>query len=62
MSAEIRILEERYKNRDLKDELRWSSAYTHMGYLSRANSEYLRWLCWAALNRIIELEKDKVKA
>lgn len=62
MSAEIRILEERYKNRDLKDELRWSSAYTHMGYLSRANSEYLRWLCWAALNRIIELEKDKAKA
>ncbi len=50
---------EKYKNRNLKEELLWASHYTRKGYMSAEFEDYYRWLALAAYNRIKELEAEE---
>ncbi len=47
---------EKYKNRNLKEELLWAAHYTRKGYMSDEFEDYYRWLALAAYNRIKEFE------
>ena len=49
-------LADRYKDRNLREELEWAANYTNEGYMPKNNAEYYSWLAWAALQRIKELE------
>ena len=49
---------EKYKNRNLKEELSWASYYTRKGYMSAEYEDYYRWLALAAYKRIKELEAE----
>ena len=49
---------EKYKNRNLKEELSWAAYHTRKGYMSAENEDYYRWLALAAYNRIKELEEE----
>lgn len=47
---------EKYKCRNLMQELEWVANYTRSGYMSKGYAEYYTWLALAAYNRIKELE------
>ena len=49
---------EKYKNRNLKEELLWAAHYTRKGYMSAEFEDYYRWLARAAYGRIKELEAE----
>lgn len=49
---------QKYKNRNLKEELSWATYYTRKGYMSAEYEDYYRWLALAAYRRIKELEKQ----
>lgn len=49
-------LMEKYKKRNLKEELSWAANYTRSGYMSKEYEEYYSWLALAAPCRIKELE------
>lgn len=51
---------EKYKGRDLKQELSWVRYYTRRGYLSKEYEDYYSWLALAAYRRIKELEEPHV--
>lgn len=48
---------QKYKKRNLKEELSWATYYTRRGYMSAEYEDYYRWLALAAYKRIKELEK-----
>lgn len=48
---------EKYKKRNLKEELSWATYYTRRGYMSAEYEDYYRWLALASYKRIKELEK-----
>lgn len=48
---------EKYKNLNLKEELRLVMEYTRSGYITKEYAEYYSWLALAALNKIKELEQ-----
>ena len=48
---------EKYKNRNLNEELLWAACYTRKGYMSAEYEDYYRWLALAAYKRIKELEE-----
>ena len=52
----VEELVERYKDRDVRRELEWESKYFKAGYTPGLEAEFMRWLCYAALQRIRELE------
>ena len=49
---------EKYKNRNLMDELLWAANYTRKGYMSAGYEDYYSWLALAAYHRIKELEAE----
>ena len=52
-------LEEKYKNRNLMEELSWGAYYNHQGYTYKLQAEFLNWLCYTAYKRIKELERPQ---
>ena len=50
---------EKYKNRNLKEELLWAAGCTRKGYMSAEYEDYYRWLALAAYSRIKELEAEE---
>lgn len=52
-------LREKYKNRNLREELSWGAYANHNGYTGKTNAEFLNWLCNAAYRRIKELEENE---
>lgn len=52
-------LREKYKNRNLREELSWGAYANHNGYTAKTNAEFLNWLCNAAYRRIKELEENE---
>lgn len=49
---------EKYKQRNLKEELLWAANYTRKGYMSAEYEDYYSWLALAAYSRIKELEAE----
>lgn len=47
---------EKYKKRNLKEELCWSANYTRRGYMNKEYEDYYSWLALASYLRIKELE------
>ena len=45
-------LREKYKDRNLLEELGWGAYHNHSGYTSKAAGEFLNWLCNAAYRAI----------
>ncbi len=45
-------LKEKYKDRNLLEELAWGVYYDHSGYTSKQNGEFLNWLCLMAYKTI----------
>lgn len=41
-------LREKYQDRNLMEELAWGTYANHSGYVSKANGEFINWLCNAA--------------
>ena len=54
-------LKEKYKNRNLMEELSWGAYYNHQGYTYKLQAEFLNWLCYTAYKRIKELERPQGK-
>lgn len=52
---------EKYKSRDLKEELAWAADYTRKGYMTAEYEDYYRWLAIAAYMRITDLEAERNK-
>ena len=52
----VEKLMEKYKSRNLKEELSWAANYTRSGYMTKEYEDYYSWLALAALRRIKELE------
>lgn len=46
----------KYEGTDLKEELRQQAINLKSGYFDARNTDFLRWVCYAALKRIEELE------
>lgn len=47
-------LQEKYKDRNLLEELAWGAYANHSGYTSKQNGEFLNWLCMAAYTALKE--------
>ena len=47
-------LKEKYKDRNLFEELAWGAYADHSGYTSKQNGEFLNWLCMAAYKALKE--------
>lgn len=45
-------LKEKYKDRNLLEELYWGIYADHSGYTSKQNGEFLNWLCLMAYTKI----------
>jgi len=59
VDRELQELNEKYKGRDLQEELAWMWHHGfRMGYLSKADAEFARWLCGAAYNEIDRLKQE----
>lgn len=46
--ARLAELREKYQDRNLMEELAWGTYANHSGYVSKANGEFINWLCNAA--------------
>lgn len=49
-------LKEKYKDRNLLEELAWGVYANHSGYTSKQNGEFLNWLCLMAYKKIKETD------
>lgn len=47
-------LKEKYKDRNLLEELAWGIYANHSGYTSKQNGEFLNWLCMMAYEALKE--------
>ena len=47
-------LKEKYKDRNLLEELAWGAYFDHSGYTSKQNGEFLNWLCMTAYEALKE--------
>lgn len=47
-------LKEKYKDRNLFEELAWGAYADHSGYTSKQNGEFLNWLCMRAYKALKE--------
>jgi len=47
-------LQEKYKDRNLLEELAWGAYADHSGYTSKQNGEFLNWLCLMAYKALKE--------
>ena len=47
-------LQEKYKDRDLLEELAWGIYWNHSGYTSKQDGEFLNWLCLKAYKALKE--------
>ncbi len=52
-------LREKYKNRNLLEELAWGTYANHSGYTSKQNGEFINWLCNVAYRTIKATELIK---
>ena len=52
-------LREKYKDRNLLEELGWGAYANHSGYQSKSNGEFINWLCNAAYRKIKEQPEQK---
>ena len=48
-------LRHKFRNRNLLEELGWGAYNIHSGYLSKADAEYINWMCNAAYREIKKL-------
>lgn len=51
-------LREKYKDRNLLEELGWGTYANHSGYTSKANGEFINWLCNAAYRALKQKERE----
>lgn len=56
--AELSEACRKYKNYDLKKELEWTAYNNAPGHMSDQDCAFISWLCYAALQRIKQLEAD----
>lgn len=49
---------QKYKSRNLMEELSWAANYTRKGYMSAEYEDYYSWLALAAYRKIKELEQE----
>lgn len=61
MKYRVRKTEEQlkamYKDRDIETELKYTAEHIlRTGYFSMQETDFIRWLCYAALDRIKEME------
>ena len=47
-------LKDKYKDRNLLEELAWGAYANHSGYTSKQNGEFLNWLCMSAYKALKE--------
>ena len=52
----LEYLREKYKDRNLLEELGWGAYNIHSGYLNKADADFLNWLCNAAYREIKKLK------
>ncbi len=52
LTGEYKRLCEKYKNKNLREELEWASNHAQPGYLNKQDAQFVRWLCAAALEEI----------
>jgi hypothetical protein len=52
-------LQEKYKDRNLLEELAWGAYADHSGYISKQNGEFLNWLCMKAYKALKERPKGE---
>ena len=45
-------LKEKYKKRNLLEELAWGVYVNHSGYTSKSNGEFLNWLCLSSYKKL----------
>lgn len=50
--------EEKFKDRNLMEELSWGTYGIKGGYLRESHAEFLRWLCGAAYDEIKRLKEE----
>lgn len=50
-------LNEKYKNRNIREELVWGCYAKHSGYTSKQDGEFINWLCNRAIAEIKEANK-----
>lgn len=55
----LEYLREKYKDRNLLEELGWGAYCIHSGYLSKADADFLNWLCNAAYREIKGLRNGR---
>jgi len=51
-------LQEKYKDRNLLEELAWGAYADHSGYTSKQNGEFLNWLCLTAYKALKERQGE----
>ena len=54
-------LQEKYKDRNLFEELAWGAYADHSGYTSKQNGEFLNWLCMKAYKALKERQHSEWK-
>ena len=52
-------LKDLYKVRDIEKELKFTAEHIRGGYFRLQDVDYIRWLCYAALERIKEKEHEE---
>lgn len=50
-------LKEKYKDRNIREELVWGCYAKHSGYISKQDGEFINWLCNRAITEIKEANK-----
>lgn len=54
--ARLAELKEKYKNRNLMEELVWGIYADHSGYTNKVNAEFLNWLIYTAYKALKEVQ------
>ena len=57
--AELRVEFEERQSRNLMEELVWGTYANHSGYVSKADGEFINWLCNAAYRTLKGAEKAR---
>ena len=58
MTDHMKDLCEKFKNRNLLEELSWTANYPPKGYVNKANTDYYQWLAYMAYQTIKDGDGD----
>lgn len=56
--ARLNELRQKYKDRNLLEELGWGAYANHSGYTSKSNGEFLNWLCNEAYRELKKTQPE----